>query len=390
MKKFYLFIIYCMLILSSAVLVNAIGIGPPRIRLDFEPGLNQDIEYYIVNTENIPINVEIYAKGDLKEHVSFDEMSFRLNSAGTRTIIAHLTLPEKIDKPGANIIKIGALASPVSAKAATVAAKAGVESQLYIEVPYEGKYLSADIVVEDVKVGETAELIIKISNLGKEDISSISAAIDIYDIEDNKITTVQTDKKELKAGENSELKAQWDTGNAKPGTYKVSALIDYDGNKKQLETSFNVGDVLIEIVDLKTKAFSPGEIAKFSLEVESKWNKQITNVYAILDIYDTDLNLVGSAESKKIDIPAWGKEQIDVFWDSAGITPGKYKVKAILHYKGKITERSFDIEVKKKTNTWVMVLAGAVISLILYLAWSKWGKRKPKKSPKRKSKKKKR
>lgn len=378
MKKSYLFIVYCILILSSTILVNAIGIGPPRIKIDFQPGLKQDIEYYIVNTENMPINVEIYAKGDLKDYIAFDETSFKLYSGGTKTIIAHLTLPEKIDKPGTNVVKIGALASPITAKAATVAAKAGVESQLLIEVPYEGKYLSANIVVEDVKVGEIAELIVKISNLGKEDIASVSAVINIYDLDNNKIDTVLTDKKELKAGESSELKAQLDTKDVKPGTYKAAALVDYDGNKKEVSTTFNVGDVLIEIIDLKTKDFSPGAIARFSLEVESKWNKLITSVYAVIEIYDPSLNLVGSAESKKFDVPAWSKKQIDVFWDSTGIIPGKYKVKAILHYKGKTAEKSFDIEVKKRGNIWGVVLVGALILLIAYLVWSKWGKRKPK------------
>ncbi|MBR9692166.1 hypothetical protein GOV06_05275 [Candidatus Woesearchaeota archaeon] len=374
MRNFYLLIVYCMLILSSALSASAIGIGPPRIKIDFEPNLEIDIEYFVVNTIQSPVNVDMYVKGDLKEYIAFDKTSFKLNPGKTQVIVVHLALPEKIDRPGTNDIRIGALESPIGADGAMVAAKAGVESQLYIEVPYEGKYLSANIAVESVRVGETAELIIGISNLGKEDISSVSAVIDIYDSDDKKIDTVSADKKELKAGETSELKAQWDTKDAKPGTYQAAALIDYDGNEKEIRTSFNVGDVLIEIVALKTNEFSPGEIAKFILDVESKWNEKITDIYAVIEIYENG-RVIGSAESKKIDISAWGKEQIEIFWDSTGIGFGEYKVKTILHYKDKTSEKSFDIEVKKKGNLWIIVLIGAVILLIAYLAWSKWGRK---------------
>jgi hypothetical protein len=379
MKKSYLIIIYIALILNLILFVNAIGIGPPRIRIDFEPGLEKDIEYFIVNTENTDINVEMYVKGELKDYVALDKTSFKLNAAERKTVIAHLALPQTVDKPGTNDIRIGALASSANGKAATVAAKAGVESQLLIEVPYEGKYLSADIIIEDVKVGEIADITIKISNLGKEDISTISAVIDIYDSENNKIDTVSTDKKELKAGETKELKAQWDTKDVKPGTYTAIALIDYDGNKKEARTTFNVGDVLIEIISLAANDFSPGEIAKFTIEVESKWNELIKDVFAEIEIYDENQNLIGSAESNKLNIHAWSKEQIDIFWDSTGIASGKYKVKSVLYYQDKTSEKSFDIEVKKKGNIWIIVLVAAVILLAVYLMWYKWRKSKKKK-----------
>jgi len=373
MKK-SLIIVYCMLILCSTLLVNAIGIGPPRTTISFEPNLEQDIEYYIVNNIDAAVNVELYIKGDLKEYITLEKTSLRLNPGKSEIVIAHLSLPERLNTPGTNKLRIGALSSPIGEGGGMVAAKAGVESQLNIEVPYEGKFLTANINVEDIKVGETAELIIEISNLGIEDISAISAAIDIYDSDDNKITTVSTDVKGLKAGENDELNAEFNTGNAKPGTYKAVASIDYDGNQQEVETSFNIGDVLIEIINLETNKFSPGDIAKFTLEIESKWNEKINNVYAVLEIYDSSSELIGNAESKKIEAPAQSKTNIDIFWDSTGITPGKYTVKSILHYRDKTSEKSFDIEVKKQGNIWIIILPAAIVLLIIYLMWFKWKK----------------
>jgi len=381
MKK-SLIIVYGLLILISLLCVNAIGIGPARVIIDFEPNLEMDLEYYILNNIDLPINVDMYTKGDLNEYITFDESSFKLNPGKSKIIIAHLSLPEKLDQPGTNQGRIGALASPIGGEGAMVAAKAGVESQLYIEVPYEGKYLSAKIDVNDVKVGETAEFIVTVSNQGKEDITDVNSIIEVYDKEDIKITEISTNQQGLKAGETKELKAEWNTQNAQPGSYKAKALINYDGDEKQIETGFNIGDILIEIIKLETNDFNPGEIAKFTLEIQSNWNEKINNVYAVLEIYDGE-NLLGTAESKETDIQAWSKESLDIFWDSTGITPGDYKVKATLYYEGKTSEKDFDIEIKKKSYTWIVMLSIAIIILIAYLLWFIWKKRK-KKSKKKK------
>ena len=161
----------------------------------------------------------------------------------------------------------------------------------------------------------------------------------------------------------------------------IVILEDYKnehGNEKEVTASFNVGDVLIEIINLETNKFSPGEIAKFTLEVESKWNKQIDDVYAVIEVFDLDGNSMGSAESKKISVSEWGKEKIDIFWDSTGITPGMYEVKAILYYADKTSEKTFDIEVKKKGYVKIIVVVGAVILLIMYLIRARHSRRKRK------------
>ena len=72
MKKLLL-IIFLFLFIQE---VYAIGIGPPRITIDFQPNLEQDISYIVINNLDIAVNVQLYVKGDLNSSVTMEQTSF--------------------------------------------------------------------------------------------------------------------------------------------------------------------------------------------------------------------------------------------------------------------------------------------------------------------------
>ncbi|MEA3430525.1 MAG: CARDB domain-containing protein [Nanoarchaeota archaeon] len=376
MKKVLIFIL-CILI--CPVLVSAIGIGPPRQTIEFQAGLEKELIFFVVNTEQLDLSVSMYSKGELAEFITIENNQFNLKPGEKKDVAVKLKLPFKIDTPGKNLIKIGALASPKSSKDATVAAKAGVESQLYIDVPYEGKYLTASLNANNAKVGENINFAINLKNNGLENIDSVSGIIKIYDSESDKVSSVNVVSKSVNAGESEKLEASWNTKNVKPGSYKAIADIDFDGNKKSIEASFNVGDVLIEIIDLKNNDFKPGDIAKFTITVQSKWNKKIYNAFSLIEVYDMQGNLQGETESKKIDIGAWERKDIEAFWDSTGAVSGDYKVKVVLNYEGKTSEKNFNITVKEKSSYGLIILSIIVVMLMIVVAWFKWEKSRKKK-----------
>ena len=363
MKKLLL-IIFLFLFIQE---VYAIGIGPPRITIDFQPNLEQDISYIVINNLDIAVNVQLYVKGDLNYSVILDQTSFELKPNELKEFTVHLKLPPSIDTPGTHEIRIGALETPATMAEGTVGAKAGVESQLRIIVPYEGKYITADIEATDAGIGETVYFTVSISNIGKEDINNIQAVIDIYE-QDNKIAAVKTDSTSIKAGESAELKAEW-IAQAEAGLYKTVANIDYDGNEKTVETEFKIGELLIEILSIKTNKFKKGDIAKFTIEVQSKWNKEIKDVYGEIIIDDSI-----TIESKPVTIAPMSKSELELFWDTKDISKTSYQAKAIVYYENKTTERAFEITVQKSTNYfWIIILL--IIAAAVY-SWYKWKKRK--------------
>lgn len=376
MKKLFSFLL-CILI--CPILVSAIGIGPPRLVIDFEPEMTEELNFFVVNTEQAPITVNMYVKGELAEYLKVEKQTFDLNPGERKDVKATLSLPEKIETPGQNLIKVGALSSPKGAKDATVAAKAGVESQIYINVPYEGKYLTASLSAEDVKLGEDVEFILNARNNGLEDISSVSAVIEVFDSDEKQVRRLNSLSESVAAGETKNIKTSWNTEDINPGKYKAIADVNFDGEHKDTEASFNVGDVLIEIIDLETNKFKPGDIARFIVTIESKWNEKIYDAYAGIEIYDINGNLKGQAESKEINIEPWSQKELEIFWDSTSIIPGNYDVKVKLYYEGKSSEKSFDIDITKTGSSWSIIIIIAIVAVAGYVAWLVWGRKRSKK-----------
>ena len=367
MKKPYWIIFSLLFFLLAIDSVNAIGIGPPRINIDFIPGLEQTIEYTIFNNLDSSSRVDMYVKGDLSDYISLDKTSLTIGPNGKGDITATLKLPQQIDIPGNHEIKIGAIASPSNTPQGTVGAKAAVESQLNIFVPYQGEFLVAYIEATSVETGETADFTIHLSNKGLENISSTTASIDIY-FKDQLIATVYTESKKLDSGTEDILSAKWPTAGASAGTYKAVAKLSYDNNTKEIETDFNVGSPLAEIMNITINKFSHGEIAKITVNAKSYWNKPLENVYATIDIFDNENKTIGSIKSSPGNIDSLSESQFELFWDTKNIEIGDYSAKATLNYLDKKAEQNFIISVSKD-NTLIVVSITFIIAVLLFILW---------------------
>ena len=78
-----------------------------------------------------------------------------------------------------------------------------------------------------------------------------------------------------------ELVAEW-LPDVNPGKYLAIATIRYDDQVLTIEKEFNVGQMLLEIKELKVNNFALGEIAKFEALVENRWSEQLEDIYLTL------------------------------------------------------------------------------------------------------------
>ncbi len=353
---------------------SAIGIGPPKVEVDFQPNLNKEITFMVLNQISIPIRAELYVRGDLAEYITLEKEYIDLDPGKSATFQVYITLPSKIDTPGPNNLRIGALESQITSEAGTVGAKAGVESKLIINVPYEGKYIKADLKATDIKKGEIVDFTLSISNIGEEYIADLDASIEIYDSDDEKIATIKTDSISISSGEKKDIAAKWSSEDAEAGIYNAIAKITYDGNAKEAETKFRIGDVLIEILDVSISKFKKGEIAGISLSVQSKWNEEIKDVFADIEIYQGD-ELVDSIETNKITLGSWEKKTLNAYWNTANIKKGDYTAKAVLNYANQTTYKEFGIEVKSGFEFGTITIIISIPVLFFILWWIFWAKK---------------
>ena len=359
-SKKILFILVCLLIVLTLQNVSAIGITPGRTTIDFEPNLDKEVSFSIINSEHKDMSVLLYAKGELSEYVSLSQEAIDLSSQeDSKLSIYTMTLPEELE-PGPHIAEIVALEVPEDAELAgtVIGATVAVVTQLYVHVPYPGKYLDLDLNILEPDSGHTTTFFIPVTNRGKLDIKKAKAVIEIYSGTE-KVGEVDTGEIGVLVGERKELVGKWDA-NVNMGRYKAKAVLTYDGEERVIEKEFNVGEAKLEIEMITVKDFTLGEIAKFNILVNNKWEEEIKDVYVQMIVYGSEKDILADFKSPNYDVPSLSRGEVVSYWDTEGIKKGTYDGKLILKYGDKKNEKNVKIKVEDY-NIEVIGLTGRVI-----------------------------
>jgi len=353
--RFKLYILISVAILFCLVLpanVNAIGITPGRVTINFEPNLEKELSFTVINNEHKDMSVLLYVgSGPLNNTVTLYNKIVKFSSADeSKTFRYKLTLPERIETPGAHRVEIFAMELPsdITEPGAFVGATTAVVHQIKILVPYPGKYATAELSVKEAGKGEPVQFYVKIFNLGKSDILKAGATIDILGPTNEKIATVKTNEISIEQKKKGEVMATW-IADVNPGVYHAVATVDYDGNIATDEKNFAVGTMTIKLLDVKVNEFTLGDIAKFNVLIQSEWNKKITGVNAELIIYDENNDVMADVKSASADIEPMQKTTLFVYWDTSGVREGVYDSVLRINYADRTTENKLKNYVRRNS-----------------------------------------
>ncbi len=325
--------------------ILAIGITPGRTTINFEPGLHQDISFSILNTEHKEMGVVFVVRGDLNESITLTKAFAEFSSSEESKQFSYsINLPQKIEKPGLYKTEIVAIELPKNIKeeGTFVGATVGVITQLYVYVPYPDKYIEAElnIIAEEEKVN----FILPLVNRGKLDVVNAKASIDIYTPLNEKIASLETNSVSVKSLERDEIFAEW-IPNVNPGKYLAIATIIYDNKATKVEKEFNVGEALVEILEINVKEFRLGEIAKFDALVENKWSGDFKDSFLNILVFNNEGEIMADFKSPNYDLSALSKSEMIAYWDTAGVREGEYDGKLILKYGERSSERNIRLKI---------------------------------------------
>jgi hypothetical protein len=328
---------------ASAGCASALGVTPGRATIDFQPGLEKTMSVTITNNEHKQFNAYVYVEGDLSEYVTFEQSIIHFNeSDNSKTLVYKVSLPERIDTPGDHWAKVVIMELPTGWEApegeTRIIATVAVIHQLRVKVPYPGKFMQLDLLVQDALPNESVKFFVKLYNLGKEDIAGAQATIRILGPTNEVIDTIETGSKGVKSMQRGELIASW-RADANPGLYHAAVTVRYDGEVGQVEKNFYIGNMLVDVLDVSVKDFRLGGIAKFDIMAESKWNQPIQDVYAQLAVSDDKESKVADFKSASVDMEPFERTHLYAYWDTEGVLEGDYLARLTLHYAGRTTER---------------------------------------------------
>lgn len=353
----------CIIFLTVLLLPSVFGLGltPARTTVNFEPGLQKQVTFSIVNSESKEMNLLVSVQGELAEYVKLDESNVHLlASQDTKEISYSVVLPEDLS-PGVHTADIMVLQVPESAESdeTYIEATLAVVTQLYVYVPYPGKYAEADLSVFSLD-NANVKFVIPVISRGEFDLTSVKAIVDIYTPLNEKIATLDTNEVEIPSGKRKEVFAVWDTSDVQQGPYRAVANLIYDEDTMTLEKGFNVGKKKLVIESVEVNDFSLGEIAKFEVLVRNDWSEIVNGVYVQMLIKNSKDELMENIKSPTYDTPPLEKTLMTAFWDTKGVRVGTYDASLLLNYGGVTDEQEIKLEVNE--NSIRIIGLGNVVS----------------------------
>lgn len=357
MKKIILVLISALVFIQ---LVSSLGITPGRTTINFEPGMHQDVSFTVVNSEKKDMSVAFMVRGELADYITLNQVASEFTSSEeSKSFTYSISLPQKFDKPGLHDVEIVVLELPknLEEKGTFVGATVGVITQLHVQVPYPNKYPDSEVNV--LENNGKVLFYVPIINRGKLDIGNVKAIIDIYTSLNEKVATIETNSDSILSLERKELSAQWDA-NVNPGKYLAVVSIVYDNEVMKVEKEFNVGEKVIDILEVSVKDFHLGEIAKFNALVENKWSDELKDVYLNILVYNDQGETMADFKSPNYDLDALSKKDMVAYWDTIGVRQGTYEGKLSLKYGEKSIDRNIQLKISPD-NIEIVGVTGKVI-----------------------------
>jgi hypothetical protein len=334
--------------------ISALGITPGRTTVDFSPNLEREIEFTLLNSEKKDMNVAFTIEGDLANFIELnsDVIQFNANE-DSKKFSYKLKLPSNLS-PGLHKTNIIAVELPpdIENQKTIVRATISVVTQVYVYVPYPGKYIDATFNIVNDEENNKVLFYIPVISRGEEKISKVKGTIEIYK-NNQKVKEISTNEFSINPQEKKELSAAWEK-DVVNGSYKVVATVVYDNEKPLvLEKNFIYGDEFISLLGVTTDNFHLGEVARIKVLVQNKQLEKISEAIAGFKIYDNELNKVAEMSSESYEIlPSANKEMI-VYWDTANIQEGHYDSEMKIDYDDKFMTKNLGIDITQDSMKFI-------------------------------------
>ena len=359
MKCNFIFSILGILLISS---VCALGITPARTTLDFAPNLKQTVNFDVLSSEGKDLKLSaMVVNGELSQYVSLPSKELFISAGeSSKTFSYDLNLPGALS-PGLHTGEILIMEAPEnnSAGSTQVLATLAVVTQIYIYVPYPGKYADAKMIIYNANENEDVTFVFPVVSAGEFDLTSVKASVDIFNKMGEKIDSFVTSEISVPSGEKKEIVYKW-KANAPIGEYRAVAALVYDEGVVNLEEQFSIGSKELELKEINVGDFSLGQVAKLGMLVENKWSEPISGAYIETQIKDDSGNLVSKFQSPSQDIAALSKQLFNSYWDTAGVRVGTYEAFVSINYADKTSQNN--LKFKVDTNKLTVIGLGYVVS----------------------------
>lgn len=366
-------ILIAALVFSSLALSLGIGSLPGQRTINFEPNKRVVLSYFILSADT---DVKVHVAGDLADYMKVTKELIHARDSDTSFNVI-IDFPEKIETPG--IHKMSVVAEQLDAsKGGTFGTKVNIRVNFDVFVPYPGKYVELSVSAPNVDVNETVNIYYKLSNKGKETISSIYAGIYVFNATNQRVAELKTDEISLAPQASYESNVLLDTPGLSPGEYRIVMQSEYPGKNKS-SAAFRIGSQKVLLVDY-TKEFYVNTINKFEIGLLNDWSVSTGNVYAEI-VMDGK-----SFKTPSLTLAPWQYRKAEGYLDAQTLSEGSKNATILIYYgenkdsipvellfKNKIVEQPAKISSSLSSlltgaNMTIMLIAAVIILIAITIA----------------------
>lgn len=349
MKRYILLI----MMLLIATTVQAVGIAPSHYSFE-----NSDTQHLTLKVTDSKDGVfRLSTEGELADGILLpvDEITVKNGLAKINYI---MDFPENLP-PGEHEGRI-ILTRDFTNDDSQVTARLSVAQKIILHVPYEGKYVDANLFISPVNVNDPILITSHMINRGTEE-AKVTGFITIQkDGEDISQIIIPNTDVPLSGIEQVKVYGE---GLTQEGVYTAIASFSYGTQRLiTVEKNFVVGEYIAEPRLIEAKEFVLGDLNRIDITVDNEWNRELQDFFAIVQILDGNGDVIGEFKTDTLSLAAFETGVLQGYWDTKSIQPGRYNVLVELHYGEKISQKQFLAEIR--TNEIVLLSKGISGQLI--------------------------
>ncbi len=330
-KKVFLSLnIIILLLILYSYYSFSLGIAPSFQEVKYDEGRVYHGQIKIFTDKPVVLSV----KGEYSDYLELEKNYLE------KTGIVNYKLKMYPDiKPGDNFFII--TATEINNNSGMLSSSLSVNAKIVLKKPVVGKYVEYEL----YPLNDKKEFLIKIKNLGLENISETFVELQVF--ENNLLLKKYYSKiVPLNKGENVFLKIPLDL---QPGDYTFKIIIHYDDKVLYEEKNFFLKGK-IEYLGLSNKNFKLKEINKFLLTLKNDFNKKV-NFKVKAEIIQE--NKIKAKYEMNDVINKSSVLQIPLYFDTKNVNEGKGSIKITLYYLGyeDVYEENYYFKYNKAKNT---------------------------------------
>ncbi len=338
----------------------ATGVSPAKIELPFFPDRETVLWFDTQGYNDIDIEPSC-------PYIELNRDSI-IKSGNNIRFSVTLKMPHKIDAdPGKYNCGFMIREKSLPDMPRGVVARVEVGVVLNILIPYEGRYAKIKLEAPNTNKGEPLYFKVTVTNLGETDLNDLSAEIKVLNIKNETLKILRTTEGSAKKFGSLELWKKMETSDMEPARYKAVAMLNYGGDEPAFdETNFLIGKLLVNFVNM-TRNATVDNINAVDVNVESWWGNPIEYVYAIINFKNESGVDGGTFKTVSESLQPWQTKTLRGYWDTNGLSPGKYIADIIVKYNGGEQHATSSIILNAKPEK-VTLLTAAIVKAKSFIA----------------------